>query len=97
MVNSPSDISVNLGDIDFQLWSMDAQPVYLGIATVENLNLASGANTYVAVFKVDAAVQLDKYFPVKAGLRLSVNGFPGSSKNLIAAGVVASLKFELVF
>ncbi|GJJ78775.1 hypothetical protein EMPS_11134 [Entomortierella parvispora] len=96
-VTSPSDISVTLGDIDFQLWTKDAQPVYLGIASVASLSLVPGAKTYDVIVTVDAAVQLDQYFPVKSGLTLTVKGFAGSSKNPIAAGVVAAVQFDLVF
>ncbi|GJJ78777.1 hypothetical protein EMPS_11136 [Entomortierella parvispora] len=96
-INSPSDLLVAMGDIDFQLWTKDAQPVYMGIASVANMNLAPGAKTYDAILKVDAAVQIDNYFPAKAGWTLRVNGFAGSSKNPISAKAVAGLQFDLVF
>ncbi|GJJ78805.1 hypothetical protein EMPS_11164 [Entomortierella parvispora] len=97
VITSPTDVLVHLGDIDLQVWSKDAQPEFLGIGTVENLSLAPGAETYNFILKIDAAIQLDKYYPVKAGLTVSANGFAGSSKNVIVNGVVAGLKFDIVF
>ncbi|GJJ78776.1 hypothetical protein EMPS_11135 [Entomortierella parvispora] len=97
IVTSPADDLVELGAVDFQLWSKDAQPEYVGILSVANMSLGPGVGTYDVVVKVDAAVQLDKYFPVKTGLTLSVKGFAGSSKRPIAAGVVAAVKVDIVF
>ncbi|GJJ78774.1 hypothetical protein EMPS_11133 [Entomortierella parvispora] len=96
VVNSPTDILVELGNVDFQLWSKDAQPEYVGIVSVVNMNVGPGTKTYDVIVKVDAAGQLDKYFPVKTGLTLSVRGFAGSSKHPIAADVLVAVKFDLV-
>jgi len=98
VVTNPSTVTVLFGDVDFQVWSFDATPVLVGIASVANMIIVPGGenNNLDVVLQVNAGVALSTNFPAKDGLKLAINGFGQSSKNPIATAAVLNMKQNLV-